>query len=198
MSLSREYSAPLLYIDGDWIGADARESEPVYNPATAQEIGRVPHATSTDLDRAVEAAGRAFPAWAALSADERGKILLRAQALIRERATEIARVATLESVASCTRSSRSGATKRPFSNGSSTPNGSTSVRANVPALESRACANCCHSDAPKTFASSASTIVCSGVGASPSTSKRSATLRATPTASSRTSTSTWLPVSDLE
>jgi|TARA_A100001391_G_scaffold202437_2_gene192017 succinate-semialdehyde dehydrogenase/glutarate-semialdehyde dehydrogenase len=96
MSLSREYSAPLLYIDGDWIGADARESEPVYNPATAQEIGRVPHATSTDLDRAVEAAGRAFPAWAALSADERGKILLRAQALIRERATEIARVATLE------------------------------------------------------------------------------------------------------
>ena len=32
MSLSREYSAPLLYIDGDWIGADARESEPVYNP----------------------------------------------------------------------------------------------------------------------------------------------------------------------
>lgn len=96
MSLSREYPAPLLYIDGDWIGGDTRESEPVHNPATALEIGRVPHATSADLDRAVAAAGRTFPTWAALSVSERGKILLRAQALIRERATEIARVATLE------------------------------------------------------------------------------------------------------
>lgn len=96
MSLSREYPAPQLYIDGEWIGPDKRESEPVFNPATAQEIGRVPHATREDLDRAVAAAAAAFPAWAALSTAERGKILLKAQGLIRERSAEIARISTLE------------------------------------------------------------------------------------------------------
>ncbi|MFV0245671.1 MAG: NAD-dependent succinate-semialdehyde dehydrogenase [Qingshengfaniella sp.] len=95
-ALSTDYPAPRLFIDGEWIGADARESEPVFNPATAQEIGRVPHATEADLTRAVEAAARGFRVWSRMSAAERGAILMKAQALLRARASEIARIATIE------------------------------------------------------------------------------------------------------
>jgi succinate-semialdehyde dehydrogenase / glutarate-semialdehyde dehydrogenase len=90
------YVQPALLIDGEWIGADRRESQPVVNPANGRTIGFVPHATAGDLDRALEASAREFPRWRAESPRERGRILKRAADLIRERADDIARLATLE------------------------------------------------------------------------------------------------------
>jgi succinate-semialdehyde dehydrogenase / glutarate-semialdehyde dehydrogenase len=93
---ARDYPAPQLFIDGEWTDGTSGRSEPVLNPATGREIGRVPHASAADLDRAAAAAARAIPAWATLSAADRGRVLAKAQGLIRDRAAEIARIATLE------------------------------------------------------------------------------------------------------
>ncbi|HVN61698.1 MAG TPA: NAD-dependent succinate-semialdehyde dehydrogenase [Gaiellaceae bacterium] len=83
-----------LYIDGAW--TESAEHIDVHNPATEEVIGRVPHATVDDLERAVSAAVRGFAIWRDLPVDERTGILLRAAELIRSRAARIGEVMTLE------------------------------------------------------------------------------------------------------
>lgn len=85
-----------LYIDGRFLSGEGRVTEPVYNPATDEVLGALPHATAADLDMAVAAATRAFPAWRATSALDRSAILRRAAQLIRERCDHIARIMTRE------------------------------------------------------------------------------------------------------
>lgn len=96
MSNATPYADLALYIDGTFIGADARESDPVINPADGTVIGRLPHARSEDLDTAIAAASRAFESWRWTSPLERGKVLRRVAELIRERAKDIARDLTLD------------------------------------------------------------------------------------------------------
>ncbi|MCA7926668.1 NAD-dependent succinate-semialdehyde dehydrogenase [Burkholderia cenocepacia] len=90
------YDALHLFINGEWIGASERETAPVINPATQIEIGRVPLATAADLDRALQAAARAFDVWRNTVPAERARILKRGAELMRERAGHIATVMTLE------------------------------------------------------------------------------------------------------
>lgn len=90
------YPALSLYIDGHFLGSDGRRSEPVFDPATGEVLADLPHATAADLDAAIDAATRAFPAWKALSAYERYRLLRRAADLIRERKDHIAQVMTRE------------------------------------------------------------------------------------------------------
>lgn len=85
-----------LYIDGAWSKGSGGHSEDVINPATGESIGTVPHADRADLDRAAEAALRAFRSWSTVSAFERGKVLRKAADLIRQRIDELATVLTLE------------------------------------------------------------------------------------------------------
>lgn len=95
--LAAAYADLGLFISGEWLGADGRESSPVVNPATEEVIGHVPHASKADLDRALAAAQEGFKTWRAIFPDERGRILKRAADLLRERKEEIARIATTES-----------------------------------------------------------------------------------------------------
>src|ERR1700753_1025690 len=60
------------YIDGTWVGQPAL---PVNNPATGVEIAKVAQLGAAKATRAVEAAERAFPAWAKLTAKQRSNIL---------------------------------------------------------------------------------------------------------------------------
>src|SRR4051812_27949335 len=85
-----------LFIDGEWLGPQGRKSQPVVNPATEEVLGMLPHASAADLDRALEAARRAWPEWRALLPVQRARILRKAADLMRARAEEIARIATLE------------------------------------------------------------------------------------------------------
>lgn len=78
------------FIDGAWRPAAGPERTPVTDPATGEAWGSVPAATAQELDDAVAAARRALPAWAALSAAERGAVLLRAADEIEARAEELA------------------------------------------------------------------------------------------------------------
>lgn len=85
-----------LHIAGEWRGARSGETLPVMNPATGEEIGRVPKAGQADLDEALAAAERGFRTWKAVSAYDRAKILRKVAALVRERVEETARILTLE------------------------------------------------------------------------------------------------------
>lgn len=85
-----------LLIDGQRLGKSGRACIPVVNPATGATLGELPLATTADLDRALEAARRAWPLWRALGPRERGRILQKAAQLLRERADAIARLATIE------------------------------------------------------------------------------------------------------
>lgn len=89
------YEKLALYIDGEFIHAD-REQQDVVNPATGEVIGKLPHASRDDLDRALAAAQRALAEWRRTSPVERGKILHRVAELARERAAEIGRNITLD------------------------------------------------------------------------------------------------------
>ena len=90
------YPALSLYIDGQFILAEGRHEQPVFNPATGAVIGQLPHATREDLDRALAAAARAFEHWKKSSPMERSKVLRKVAELARERAPEIGRHMTLD------------------------------------------------------------------------------------------------------
>jgi len=90
------YPEVQLHIDGQWCAGSGGKSEPVLNPATGEAIGRVPHASRDDLDRALAAAEKGFRAWKKVSAYDRYKTLRKAADLIRARADDIARIMSLE------------------------------------------------------------------------------------------------------
>ncbi|RJG24712.1 NAD-dependent succinate-semialdehyde dehydrogenase [Massilia cavernae] len=85
-----------MFIDGEWLGASGRDSQPVVNPATGEDIGVLPHASAADLDRALDAARRGFARWRATPAQERAAVLRRAAEWLRSRADDVARIATIE------------------------------------------------------------------------------------------------------
>ena len=83
-----------LYIDGRW-RKTARDL-PVVNPATEEEIGRLPHADRQDLEDAVDAAKKGFEIWGRTAPRERSNIIMRAATIMRERQEAIARSITAE------------------------------------------------------------------------------------------------------
>ncbi len=91
-------SYPDLYllVDGERLGAAGRQTIPVINPATGEELGKLPLATASDLDRALDATRRDWPVWRALGPQVRSRILHKAADLIRERSEQLARAATME------------------------------------------------------------------------------------------------------
>jgi succinate-semialdehyde dehydrogenase/glutarate-semialdehyde dehydrogenase len=92
--LTVDYPQPTLLIGGERRTSDAGEA--VFNPATAAEIGRLPHASRDDLDEALQAAERGFADWRAVNAHDRGRVLKQAAQLLRQRGETIARIASLE------------------------------------------------------------------------------------------------------
>ncbi|MEX0283784.1 MAG: NAD-dependent succinate-semialdehyde dehydrogenase [Paracoccaceae bacterium] len=83
-----------LFIDGAW--RKTRTDRPVINPATEDEIGRLPVAEQSDLDDALAAAVKGFEIWRRTSPRDRSDTILRAAALMRARQEEIATSMTLE------------------------------------------------------------------------------------------------------
>ena len=83
-----------LFINGEW--RKTAEDLPVLNPATEEEIGRLPHAHKSDLDDALDAADKGFERWRQVAPVDRANVLYRAAALMRERQEEIATAITAE------------------------------------------------------------------------------------------------------
>ena len=81
------------YVDGRWVGEPAL---PVTNPATGDEIAKVPMTSAEDTRAAIAAADKALPAWSAMLAKERANILRRWYNLQIEHADELALLMTME------------------------------------------------------------------------------------------------------
>ena len=79
-----------LYIAGEWVAPLGDGLIEVENPATEEMIGVVPAGTAEDVDRAVQAARAALPAWAATSPSERAQYLSRLHDALAKRSDLIA------------------------------------------------------------------------------------------------------------
>ncbi len=84
------------YIDGVWTAADSGGTIPVHNPATDAQIGVIPNMGTKETRRAIEAAARALPPWAARTAKERAVLLRRWFDLMLEHQADLAVLMTAE------------------------------------------------------------------------------------------------------
>ena len=85
-----------MYIDGEWVYSQSRETFPVLNPATGETIALVTKGGREDAQRAIAAARRAFDesGWVETHARQRAEILNRVADLIEQRADEFAKLDT--------------------------------------------------------------------------------------------------------
>jgi len=86
-----------LLIGGEWVATASGRAFPTYNPATGEILGSVPLADAVDVDRAVQAAAQACPAWAEMLGPERGACLQALAQALRTHREELARLDALNS-----------------------------------------------------------------------------------------------------
>ena len=84
------------FINGQYVEDKNGTPIDVVYPATGEVIARVYEATSNIIDNAITSANIAQTAWAKLSGTERGRILLRAAAIIRERNRDLSILETYD------------------------------------------------------------------------------------------------------
>lgn len=82
------------YINGQWI--DSEKTITVTNPADHSVLGSIPNLGATETTEAINAAENAFPAWSAMLAKDRAKILRRWSDLMLEHKDDLALIMTLE------------------------------------------------------------------------------------------------------
>jgi succinate-semialdehyde dehydrogenase / glutarate-semialdehyde dehydrogenase len=96
-TMTHAYAADLgLYVDGEWHGAQGRDTRDVINPATGETLAALPLATPADIDAALASAAKGFALWRATNVDARAVVLHKTADLIRARAEAIATLLTME------------------------------------------------------------------------------------------------------
>ena len=85
-----------LFVGGRMVEPHSKKRFPTINPATEQKLAEVAEADEVDVDRAVEAAGKAFTSWSRLTPARRARYLFRISRLIQERARELSIVETMD------------------------------------------------------------------------------------------------------
>lgn len=81
-----------LFIGGKACKAISRKKFENINPATGMKISDVEQAGRRDIEKAVVAARKGFAVWSAMSGTERGRILIKAAQILRERRKELAEI----------------------------------------------------------------------------------------------------------
>ncbi len=84
------------YVDGAWLESDSRKRIDVDNPANGTLLGSIPDMGTAETKRAIAAAEAALPAWRALPAKERSKILRKWFDLIMANVEDLAQLLTAE------------------------------------------------------------------------------------------------------
>jgi betaine-aldehyde dehydrogenase len=96
LPVSGTYQPKGMLVGGKWVDSAAGTRFAVENPAKRTAIAEVPRAAAADVEAAVAAADKAFPAWKSTVPRERGKLLLKIAEVIQARSEELARTITLE------------------------------------------------------------------------------------------------------
>ena len=84
------------FINGQWVVSSSTEIRDVVNPATSEVLARVPLADKDEVDRAIEAAAAAFPAWRRTPPEDRIQPLFKLKMLLEDHLGDISRILTQE------------------------------------------------------------------------------------------------------
>ncbi|MDP9847116.1 aldehyde dehydrogenase family protein [Streptosporangium lutulentum] len=84
-----------LFIDGEFADGTGKSFKTI-NPASEEVLAEVATASEEDVDRAVQAARKAFGTWSAMPGSERAKYLFRIARIIQERSRELAVLESLD------------------------------------------------------------------------------------------------------
>ena len=95
-STSTKYPDVRNYIGGQFVDGNGAQYLDVTNPADGSVISRVPLSGHGEVDRAVQAAKKAFPAWAATPIKERVQVFFKYKALLEKNIDELAKLVTEE------------------------------------------------------------------------------------------------------
>ncbi|MBT8471613.1 MAG: aldehyde dehydrogenase family protein [Marinicaulis sp.] len=90
----RDYTQ--FYIGGEWVAPSGSETMDVINPASELKAGAIALGQAADIDRAVEAASAAFPAFARTSRQDRVELLNNVAAEYQKRLSDMADAITEE------------------------------------------------------------------------------------------------------
>ncbi|GGS81377.1 aldehyde dehydrogenase [Streptomyces violaceus] len=85
-----------LFIDGEFTEAADGKVFKTVSPSSEEVLAEIAQAGEADVDRAVQAARKAFEKWSALPGAERAKYLFRIARIIQERSRELAVLETLD------------------------------------------------------------------------------------------------------
>jgi len=100
MQKSESLSEVKNYIDGQFvpvtIGKNNQESFDVINPQNGDVISSLPLSTYDDVDRAVKAAAKAYPAWSEITFKERVQIFFNYRSLLEKNIEELTNLVVLE------------------------------------------------------------------------------------------------------
>jgi aldehyde dehydrogenase (NAD+) len=85
-----------FFIDGEWVMPEGSDRVAVVCPSTEDTLCEIPLGNARDVDRAVQAARKAFGCWSVTSPQQRAALLDRVHALLLERAELFAQALTME------------------------------------------------------------------------------------------------------
>ncbi len=85
-----------LFIGGNFVKPNSKKYFKSINPATEELVCEIAEANEKDVDAAVKAARKAFPAWSKIGGKERGKYIYRIARLIQERAREFSVIESID------------------------------------------------------------------------------------------------------
>jgi malonate-semialdehyde dehydrogenase (acetylating) / methylmalonate-semialdehyde dehydrogenase len=83
-------------VNGLWVDSTASETLPIPNPATGEELARVPFSTAREVREAAAIAKAAWPAWRDTPVIERAQVLFRLKALLDKHLEDLTRSVTAE------------------------------------------------------------------------------------------------------
>jgi len=85
-------TAQKMFIDGAWVDATGGRVLSVEAPGTREAIASIPRGGAEDIDRAVKAAAKAFPAWSRVVPRDRGRLLQKIADVLEAQVEDVARI----------------------------------------------------------------------------------------------------------
>jgi malonate-semialdehyde dehydrogenase (acetylating)/methylmalonate-semialdehyde dehydrogenase len=93
---SAKYPDVRNYIGGEFVAGNGHGYLDVFNPADGSVLSRVPLSPASDVDRAVQAAAKAFPFWSGMPIKERVQVFFRYKTLLEKNIDSLAQLVTEE------------------------------------------------------------------------------------------------------
>jgi len=84
------------YIGGKWVSSSSGKTFMSYNPTSGKPIAKFQLSNEDDVNKAINAAEQAFPAWSEVPPPARGQILLKAAEIFKKRKKELGKLVSTE------------------------------------------------------------------------------------------------------